>query len=123
MNRGKTAVYRCFSGAGDLLYVGIGRNPFQRFKKDHMHQSWFRLVDVIDLEWFPQRCQAKSAETVAIEVEQAAFNVSENKRHRELTAKFDLRNLPNHVDITVKTRFDPDDLDPWDRRISVSYDT
>lgn len=68
-----------------------------------------RLVDLIELEWVAQRDQAKTVETIAIQAQEPVFNAAENKRHKELSVKFDFENLPNKVNIAVKNQdpFDP----------------
>ena len=122
MRRGITAVYRCFSEHSDLLYVGIGREPFRRFEA-HMDKLWFRLVSRIEVEWFSQRHLAKQAETVAIHTESPAFNICENRHHERLSGRFNFDNLPNYLDILVKTRgeYHPQDPTGWDRRFRVKY--
>lgn len=122
MKPGAIAVYRCFSEQSYLLYVGIGREPLHRLRK-HMDKLWFRLVARIEIEWFNQRYQAKCAETLAIHTESPAFNISENRDYPQLSASFDLNNLPTRLDIAVTTRGELHPQDPrgWDRRFQVRY--
>lgn len=67
-------VYRMFNTEGELLYVGMSRNPARRFG-DHSARDWFRLVDGITLEWYPTFEAARASELQAIKTERPRYNL------------------------------------------------
>jgi hypothetical protein len=71
----RTALYRYFDGAGDLLYVGISIDPDARWKS-HLYGSaeWPKLAASRTDEWFDTREAAEAAEFVAIKTEKPRFN-------------------------------------------------
>jgi predicted GIY-YIG superfamily endonuclease len=68
------AVYR-FWHKNTLLYVGCSF----RFPERMMHHSstkgWYREIDRITIEWFPDFLSGRRAETKAIELEKPKYNV------------------------------------------------
>ena len=70
------ALYRHFSKNGELLYVGVSRNPFERLA-DHVRRGdWTREIAAITLQWFDDPDQALDAEKLAITVEKPRWNIS-----------------------------------------------
>jgi hypothetical protein len=61
-----TAVYRCFSASGELLYVGRTINVPARMQWHALNQQWWTLVTRIDLEWFasPRAAAAREIDTI-----------------------------------------------------------
>lgn len=68
------AVYRCFGGSGQLLYIGTTGNLGRRLAA-HAQKIWFLEVRGITLEWYPDEETAEAAERRAIRIEQPKYNV------------------------------------------------
>lgn len=75
-----TALYRFFDGAGQLLYVGITRNPESRFAAHAREKAltWWPRAARHTVEWFETRRIAADAEAAAIATEQPIHNLSRN---------------------------------------------
>jgi predicted GIY-YIG superfamily endonuclease len=74
----RTAVYRFYDGDGELLYVGITKDPVSRFR-DHERnnaETWWPLMRSWHVDWHDSRPQAAAAEVMAIEREAPRFNES-----------------------------------------------
>jgi GIY-YIG catalytic domain len=69
------AVYRMWSAAGALLYVGVTGNLAKRLD-GHAEKRWYPLVATITLEWFPTRDAAEVAEAQAIVTEHPRVNIA-----------------------------------------------
>ncbi|MES2030860.1 MAG: hypothetical protein V4477_16895 [Pseudomonadota bacterium] len=75
-------LYRHFSATGELLYVGIAWSALERLMTGHRTSSrWFDQIARIEIERFPSREAALSAEKAAIRDELPAFNVSTDTKH------------------------------------------
>lgn len=72
----RTAVYRFFDAAGDLLYIGIAENPDGRWKKHASRKPWWPEVARKTVEWFDNREEAGAAEHRAIRTEHARHNIA-----------------------------------------------
>ena len=81
----KTALYRQWSKAGDLLYVGISLNYANRLKDHYRGSAWFLDVENITLEWFDTREEALRAERNAIIEEKPECN----KQHKSTDPVFE----------------------------------
>lgn len=68
------AVYRCFSDAGELLYVGETGELGKRLAA-HAQKAWFLQVRGITLEWHIDELDALNAERRAIHVEHPRYNI------------------------------------------------
>ena len=68
------AVYRCYSDAGELLYVGESGELGKRLAA-HAQKAWFLQVRGITLEWHVDELDALNAERRAIHVEQPKYNI------------------------------------------------
>lgn len=68
------AVYRCYSDAGELLYVGESGELGKRLAA-HAQKAWFLQVRGITLEWHIDELDALNAERRAIHVEHPKYNV------------------------------------------------
>lgn len=66
---GRTAVYRLYDDAGDLLYVGVAKNPPARWKYHARHKAWWQEVADREICWHADRDAALRAEAAAIEHE------------------------------------------------------
>ncbi|GAC1664474.1 MAG: hypothetical protein PVS3B2_00150 [Candidatus Dormibacteraceae bacterium] len=71
----KTALYRHFDAARQLLYVGISLSAVARLAQHRRTAHWFELLARVDIEWFPTREIALRAEIQAITHEHPKFNV------------------------------------------------
>lgn len=69
-----SCVYRLYAANGDLLYVGMTRNPAGRIPF-HKRKPWGQLIDRHTIEWFPDRESAKAAERSAIHHENPIHNL------------------------------------------------
>lgn len=72
----RTALYRHFDAAGNLLYVGISLNAVARLAQHRREAHWFDSIARIDVEWHPSRCAAETAERAAILAERPAHNIA-----------------------------------------------
>ena len=68
------AVYRCYSDAGELLYVGVTGRLGRRLG-DHIQKAWFTQVRGMTFEWHAEELDALNAERRAIHVEHPKYNV------------------------------------------------
>ena len=75
------AVYRCYSGLGELLYIGETGELGARLAS-HAQKLWFVQVRGITLEWYADELDALKAERRAIHVEHPKYN----KQHRGTTS-------------------------------------
>ncbi|MGQ4353182.1 GIY-YIG nuclease family protein [Streptomyces drozdowiczii] len=71
---GRTALYRLFNAAGQLLYVGISHKPDVRWGQHSENKPWWPAVDRRVVEWHDTRSAAEKAELVAISQEQPLHN-------------------------------------------------
>lgn len=74
-----TSLYRHFSRDGRLLYVGISLSWPARTKAHAKGSRWFEQVAKVEIERFPTREIALSAEREAITRERPAFNIMHNR--------------------------------------------
>ena len=70
----ETTLYRCWSEAGDLLYVGITSNLTSRLKQHKYGTDWFPQVARVTATAHPDRMSALVAEAQAIETESPLHN-------------------------------------------------
>ena len=68
------ALYRFYSDAGHLLYVGITSDPGRRFGQHSATKAWWPEVRGITLEWYADRDDVEHAERRAIRVEKPIWN-------------------------------------------------
>lgn len=83
---GRTAVYRIFNAAGELLYVGSSNNPRIRCYQHASTKRWWSEVASRTEEWFETRLEAKSIEKAAIVAEKPRYNVQHTPLHRKVSA-------------------------------------
>lgn len=73
----RTALYRMFDESDVLLYVGIARNPEDRWAV-HAYtaaHTWWPLVSRKTVDWLPSRQEAFKVELEAIRTEAPKYNV------------------------------------------------
>lgn len=71
----RTALYRHHGADGELLYVGISRNPFTRMDSHTHESSWMPSVKNMSVQWFDTRRAALDAEAIAIQNENPIHNI------------------------------------------------
>lgn len=71
----RTAVYRMFSAAGILLYIGVAKNFGVRWARHAAEKPWWPDVQRQTVEWYPDRDSALAAETAAIHAEKPLHNI------------------------------------------------
>lgn len=76
----KTALYRQYNEAGELLYVGISLNYANRLRDHYKGSAWFTDVETITLEWHDTRDEALKAERNAIIEEKPTCNKQHNSQ-------------------------------------------
>jgi predicted GIY-YIG superfamily endonuclease len=76
----RTALYRCFDADEELLYVGISKDPAERWKQHRSTAPWWRDVTMRVVEWYDDRPAAERAERKAIQTEGPRHNVLHNQR-------------------------------------------
>lgn len=74
----RTALYRLFDTEGNLLYVGIAKNPKRRWYQHSVASSdvWWPDVHEKRVEWFGTRTEAEAAEKKAIRTEGPSYNTT-----------------------------------------------
>lgn len=72
--RERTALYRFFDRAGQLLYVGISGDTESRWRQHAETKLWWSDVTEKTTEWFDSRPGALDAERVAIRAEKPLHN-------------------------------------------------
>lgn len=70
----KTTLYRYFASDGQLLYVGVTKNPFDRQSHHAQNQPWWTEVSTATFQHFTNRDLALDAETYAIGAELPKYN-------------------------------------------------
>ncbi|MBD0743546.1 hypothetical protein [Streptomyces sp. CBMA152] len=78
----RTALYRLYDIESDLLYIGISRTPEDRFKVHARYQSWWHLVEYIDLTWLPSYALARIEELARQRAERPPFNSMDHSQCR-----------------------------------------
>lgn len=76
----RTALYRLFDAAEQLLYVGISTQPETRWTQHAADKPWWPLVQHRKLEWHPNRKAAEDAELAAVQTEEPLYNTAGAKR-------------------------------------------
>lgn len=69
-------LYRCYTARALLLYVGMTNNPEQRFRHHRADKPWWKYVDHITLQKYPNRTALAKAEATAIDTEKPKFNLA-----------------------------------------------
>jgi predicted GIY-YIG superfamily endonuclease len=77
----EVALYRLFAGDGSLLYVGISKDPLERWREHLGSHSWWRQVAEYELCWYPTRAEAREAEKAAMLSEGPRHNIHSAPRH------------------------------------------
>lgn len=68
------AVYRLWSAAPRLLYVGCAYRPFGRIGHHFSLQPWYADIATVTIEWHPSLPAARKAEALAIQGERPEHN-------------------------------------------------
>ena len=76
----EVAVYRLFDKEGRLLYVGISKDPMNRWQ-EHRANGWWRRVASYEVRWHPTRAEARAEEKTAMASEDALHNIHSAPRH------------------------------------------
>lgn len=71
----RTALYRLYGAAGELLYVGIS-DDYERRWGQHSRKPWWPLVARQTIDWFGTLAEALDAEKAAIKAEKPKYNVT-----------------------------------------------
>jgi excinuclease UvrABC nuclease subunit len=74
----RTALYRFFDAKGNLLYVGIAKDPKRRWRQHAIDSSdtWWPDVHRKEVEWHESRAEAEEAEKRAIRTEGPSYNTA-----------------------------------------------
>jgi hypothetical protein len=72
-------LYRQFSKTGELLYVGVSLSALVRLSQHKDNSHWFSDIGKVEIQNFPSRESAISAETAAIKNEKPKWNVQHKK--------------------------------------------
>ncbi|WP_434593387.1 GIY-YIG nuclease family protein [Streptomyces sp. A5-4] len=75
------AVYRLFNRDGDLLYIGVSKDPVHRWSDEHRHRWWWPEVVAYEWVWHPSRAEARAVERAALEQGLAKCNVHGTPKH------------------------------------------
>jgi predicted GIY-YIG superfamily endonuclease len=71
---GRHVVYRHLSADGELLYVGVTGDPYERMKAHRRTSSWWPQVARLVIRVYPSRRAALDAERHAIASESPRYN-------------------------------------------------
>jgi hypothetical protein len=71
----RTSVYRLFGADGALLYVGMGRNPMNRWSQHAVNHPWWMDVATFETAWYATREEASAEEKRAIRDEDPRHNI------------------------------------------------
>jgi len=71
----RTALYRMFDAAGDLLYIGISKNFGIRWRREAASFPWWPEMQRQTVDWYPSRPEAHAAEIAAIKAEKPKYNI------------------------------------------------
>lgn len=74
----RTALYKHYNEAADLLYVGISVRPGERLSEHLAGSHWADEIAHVSLEWFATREDAEKAERIAIRDESPWHNIAHN---------------------------------------------
>lgn len=79
-SEGRTALYRHYDVAGELLYVGIAKDPDLRHRSHQSLSPWLEFAhhENRHVRWYASREEALEAERQAIQDEQPLFNKNYN---------------------------------------------
>lgn len=72
----RSAVYRLYSQAAQLLYIGAAVDPEARWRNLESTESWWELVSRETATWYDTGGEALEVETAAIRAEQPLFNLT-----------------------------------------------
>lgn len=81
-----TMLYRCYSVAGELVYVGITNTPAWRFRTHQERSEWWPDVALLHTEWHDTRELAEAAEKRAVREEGPDANRKMNGRQYRYTS-------------------------------------
>lgn len=76
----EVAVYQLISATGALLYVGISKDPMNRWLA-YRETSWWPEVDQYAVDWYPSREKARAVEKEFLAADLAECNVHSTPRH------------------------------------------
>lgn len=105
------AVYRFYDAGDRLLYVGIAKTPYSRWKS-HQRQDWWQHVARSDVQWFSSRAEAEAAETAAIQAEEPLLNIrgaglekwrATRPSYPRDTNKWSYADVAAHLGVTLRT--------------------
>lgn len=113
------ALYRHFDADGQLLYVGISANPFERGKQHKGDSDWFQQVSTITLEWFAKRSEAEVAEIEAIRCERPSFNKKHKRCGDENTVEGIIDLWPRQEDLAADCGVERVAVSRWKERSRI----
>jgi predicted GIY-YIG superfamily endonuclease len=72
----RTALYRFYDSADELLYAGIAFDPRRRGYQHKKTKAWWSEVARTEISWHNTRTEAEAAEREAIAGERPRFNIT-----------------------------------------------
>lgn len=72
----RTALYRLFNEAEQLLYVGVTSHLEKRWEFHRRHKGWWPEVRIREIEWFPDRTAALKREAAEIAERGPRYNLN-----------------------------------------------
>lgn len=76
------AVYRIYNTDGEIIYVGVGYDPWKRLQGHLARASWAGSIHSYAADWFPSRALADQVEQALIRQERPIYNVQGTDLHR-----------------------------------------
>lgn len=80
-----TTLYRFYAANGDLLYVGIAKNPILRMQQHRADKPWWTAIASSTYTHYSSRAAALEAETAAIKQELPRCNIAGIDHPRGIT--------------------------------------
>ena len=96
----KTYLYRFFDADDRLLYIGIARDPAERFEWHEKNSMWWNYATRREIEEKTSRKQAYRDETKAIQTERPIFNKVASRRDHNDAVRY----------IMARSSLEPDTL-------------
>lgn len=84
---GETAVYRLSDADGQLLYVGIARNPLGRWSSHADQHGWWPNVASFEVIWYSTRKEAADEERRALREDEPLHNLHDTPGWGEFLVK------------------------------------
>lgn len=119
----RTALYRHFDAAGNLLYVGISKRFHVRLDEHVIGSRWSDMIATATVEHFDTRESALDAERNAIKAEKPIYNIAHNDNYKAASPKQRISKTPARIfQSKANETADPSDAEKVSAAVSVLKD-